>query len=41
VIYGTFREILGDEDGKDKIVAPHFFNLCTKWKYGIQQNAHQ
>jgi len=20
VIYGTFREILGDEDGKDKIV---------------------
>jgi len=32
VIYGIFREILGDEDGKDKIVAPHIFNLCTKWK---------
>jgi hypothetical protein len=31
VIYGTFREILGDENGKDKIVVSHVFNLCTKW----------
>ena len=27
VIYGTFREILGDEDGKDNIVAPHVVNI--------------
>jgi hypothetical protein len=32
VIYGTFTEILGDEDGEDKIVASDFTNLCTKWK---------